>query len=81
MAKIKPVRRALAMVLLVLLAVQLGPACGFGNAAAMDSMQCCQSKCPATFFADVGELLSGFRNLRQSKACNGYRDCSQRSPT
>jgi hypothetical protein len=35
------------MMLLALLVVQLGPACGFGNAAAMDSMQCCQSKCPA----------------------------------
>ena len=35
------------MLLLALLVVQLGPACGFANAAAMDSMQCCQSKCPA----------------------------------
>jgi hypothetical protein len=35
------------MLLLGVLLVQLGPACGFGSAAAMDSMQCCQSKCPA----------------------------------
>lgn len=41
------VRRALTMLLLSVLLVQLGPACGFGNAPAMDSMQCCQSKCPA----------------------------------
>jgi len=34
------------MLLLAVLVVQIGPACGFGNAAAMDSMQCCQSKCP-----------------------------------
>jgi len=34
------------MLVLALLVVQLGPACGFENAAAMDSMQCCQSKCP-----------------------------------
>jgi hypothetical protein len=40
------VRRALTVLLLALLVFQLGPACGFGNAAAMDSMQCCQSKCP-----------------------------------
>jgi hypothetical protein len=35
------------MLLLAVLVVQLGPVCGFENAAAMDSMQCCQSKCPA----------------------------------
>ena len=35
------------MLLLVMLVVQLGPACGLANAAAMDNMQCCQSKCPA----------------------------------
>ena len=35
------------MLLLALLVVQLGPACGLANAAAMDSMQCCQTKCPA----------------------------------
>jgi hypothetical protein len=35
------------MLVLGVLLVQLGPACGFANAAAMDSMQCCQSKCPA----------------------------------
>src|SRR6266851_783938 len=40
------VRRVLTVLLLAVLVVQLGPACGFGNAAAMDSMQCCQSKCP-----------------------------------
>src|SRR5882757_5845943 len=40
------VRRALTMLMLGVLLVQLGPACGLGNAA-MDSMQCCQSKCPA----------------------------------
>ena len=40
------VRRVLIILLLAVLVVQLGPACGFGNAAAMDSMQCCQSKCP-----------------------------------
>jgi hypothetical protein len=34
------------MLVLGVLLVQLGPACGLGNAA-MDSMQCCQSKCPA----------------------------------
>jgi hypothetical protein len=34
------------MLLLAVLVIQIGPACGFGNAAAMDSMQCCQSKCP-----------------------------------
>ena len=45
--RITLVRRALTMMLLALLVVQLGPACGFGNAAAMDSTQCCQSKCPA----------------------------------
>ena len=41
------VRRVLIILLLAVLVVQLGPACGFANAAAMDSMQCCQSKCPA----------------------------------
>jgi hypothetical protein len=41
------VRRALVMLLLALLVIQLGPACGLGNAAAMDSIQCCESKCPA----------------------------------
>jgi len=41
------VRRVLTILLLAVLVVQLGPACGFANAAAMDSMQCCQSKCPA----------------------------------
>jgi hypothetical protein len=41
------VRKALTILLLGVLLVQLGPACGFANAAAMDSMQCCQSKCPA----------------------------------
>lgn len=35
------------MLLLGLLLVQLGPACGFANAAFMDSMQCCQTRCPA----------------------------------
>src|SRR6266446_6853476 len=40
------VRRVLTVLLLAVLVVQLGPACGFGNAAAMGSMQCCQSKCP-----------------------------------
>jgi hypothetical protein len=35
------------MLVLGVLLVQLGPACGFANAAAMDSMQCSQSKCPA----------------------------------
>jgi hypothetical protein len=35
------------MLLLGVLLVQLGPACGFGNTAATDSMQCCQTKCPA----------------------------------
>jgi hypothetical protein len=35
------------VLLLALLVVQLGPACGLANAVAMDSMQCCQSKCPA----------------------------------
>src|SRR5260370_7527633 len=40
------VRRALIMLVLAVLVVQLVPGCGFGNAAAMDSMQCCQSKCP-----------------------------------
>jgi hypothetical protein len=40
------VRRVLTILLLAVLVVQLGPACGFANAAAMDSMQCCQSKCP-----------------------------------
>ncbi len=39
-------RRVVTILLLSLLIVQLGPACGLGNAAAMDSMQCCQSKCP-----------------------------------
>jgi hypothetical protein len=34
------------MLLLAVLIVQIGPACGFANAAAMDGMQCCQSKCP-----------------------------------
>jgi hypothetical protein len=45
--RIMPVRRVLTVLLLAVLVVQLGPACGFENAAAMDSMQCCQSKCPA----------------------------------
>ena len=40
-------QRVVTILLLGLLIVQLGPACGFANAAAMDSMQCCQSKCPA----------------------------------
>jgi hypothetical protein len=35
------------VLLLALLVVQLGPACGLANAAAMDRMQCCQKKCPA----------------------------------
>src|SRR5262249_37208076 len=28
------------------LVFQLGPACGFANAAAMPSMECCRTKCP-----------------------------------
>jgi len=40
------VRRVVTVLLLALLVVQLGPACEFGNAAVMDSMQCCQSECP-----------------------------------
>jgi hypothetical protein len=40
------VQRALTILLLAVLVVQLGPACGFANAVAMNSMQCCQSKCP-----------------------------------
>src|SRR5258708_24189133 len=43
----KNVRRALTILVLAVLVVQLGPACGFANAAAMDSMECCRSKCPA----------------------------------
>jgi hypothetical protein len=35
------------MLVLAVLVVQLGPACVFANAAAMDSVQCCQGKCPA----------------------------------
>ena len=46
-AELLSVRRALTMLVLAMLLLQLGPACGFGNAGAMDSMQCCQSKCPA----------------------------------
>src|SRR5260370_35627686 len=45
-SRITIVRRVLTILLLAVLVVQLGPACGFANAA-MDSMQCCQSKCPA----------------------------------
>jgi hypothetical protein len=41
------VRKALTILMLGVLLVQLGPACGFANAAAIGSMQCCQSKCPA----------------------------------
>jgi hypothetical protein len=41
------VRKSLAMLLLGVLLVQLGPACELANAAAMDSIQCCQTKCPA----------------------------------
>src|SRR5260370_40852656 len=46
-SRIVVVRRLLTILLLAVLVVQLGPPCGFANAAAMDSMQCCQSKCPA----------------------------------
>jgi len=41
------VRRALTILVLAVLVLQIGPACGLANAGAMDSMQCCQSKCPA----------------------------------
>jgi hypothetical protein len=41
------VRQSLTMLLLGVLLVQLGPACGLANVAAMDSMQCCQTKCAA----------------------------------
>lgn len=40
-------RKALTILLLALLAFQLGPACAFANATAMNSMQCCRAKCPA----------------------------------
>ena len=32
--------------LLAVLLVQFGPACGLGTASAMDNMQCCKTRCP-----------------------------------
>ncbi len=39
-------RRVLTVLLLLMVVVQLGPACGFASAGTVDSMNCCQTKCP-----------------------------------
>jgi hypothetical protein len=45
-ASVFGVRTLVRVLLLGLLVFQLGPACGFANAAAMPSMECCRTKCP-----------------------------------
>ena len=46
-ATIFDVRRVLTVLLLALVVVQLGPACGFASVASAESMQCCQARCPS----------------------------------
>ena len=41
------VRTLVRVLLLSVLVFQIGPACGFTNAAAMPSMECCRTKCPS----------------------------------
>ena len=53
-------RKALTMLLLGVLFVQLGPACGFGNSAAMDSMQCCQTALNVKVNRDVGSCINRY---------------------
>ena len=43
---VEVVRRSLTILLGLLFAMQLGPACGFATVAMQDSMQCCQTRCP-----------------------------------
>ena len=39
-------RKSLIILLALLFAMQLGPACGFATVVMPNSMNCCQSKCP-----------------------------------
>jgi len=46
-ASVLSVRTLVRVLLLSVLVFQLGPACGFANASAMASMECCRTKCPS----------------------------------
>ena len=46
-ASVFRVRTLVRLLLLGVLVFQLGPACGFANAAAMPSMECCRTRCPS----------------------------------
>jgi hypothetical protein len=41
------VRRALPLLLLLLIGLQVGPACGTVAASTVDAVDCCRSQCPA----------------------------------
>jgi hypothetical protein len=59
------------VLLLAVLVVQLGPACGFGNAAVMNSMQCCQSKCPVGSSQMLANCCRIYARSEQAKPAIG----------